>query len=366
MKLHKIKPSNFKKTIICRNVSSTLVNKFIKRTHLPKAGDVAIFRIKEVGKHTRVQTINGNNRYILPGDLIMATFGNRYATEQLEGYLPTEYRTNYQILGQGGVIGTMASIHSKFELVGPTTVSLVGYVVDETGQVINTKYLNHEAPLELISPSTTQAPKVILSLGTGMDSGKTTSAAFLTRGLKLAKKKVAYIKLTGTAYTKDRAMVRDYGAKMSLDFSDFGFPSTYMCSTRELLILYKYLFDKAKSIAPDVIVVEIADGLLQRETSALLNDSVFAQNVFGVLFSATDSMSAISGANMLKGLNYNVIGVTGLFTTSPLMVDEVRNASDHKVLLGEELMSKEIIDTLEQSKKTEVFENKMAANNGIC
>ena len=48
------------------------------------------------------------------------------------------------------------------------------------------------------------------------------------------------------------------------------------------------------------------------------------------------------------------------------MVDEVRNTSDHKVLLGEELMSKEIIDTLEQSKKTVVFENKMAANNGIC
>ncbi|WP_127019179.1 hypothetical protein [Flagellimonas beolgyonensis] len=366
MKLHKINPAGLKKSIICKNVTSTLIDKSIKRTYMPKAGDVAIFRVKEIGKHTRIQTTNGNNRYILPGDLIMATFGNRYATEQLEGYVPTKYSSNYHILGQGGVVGKMASIHNKFELIGPTSLSLVGYVVDESGQVVNSKYLGHEAQMEYISPRTIPIPKVILSLGTSMDSGKTTSAAFLTRGLKLAKKKVAYIKLTGTAYTKDKAMVRDYGAKMSLDFSDFGFPSTYMCSTRELLILYKYLLEKAKSIFPDFIVVEIADGLLQRETAALLKNNVFAENVYGVLFSSADSISAISGANMLKELNYNIIGVTGLFTTSPLLVDEVRKQSEYKVLLGEDLMSKEIIDTLGQNIKPEIFENKVAANNGLC
>ncbi len=366
MKRHKINAASIKKSIICKNVTSTLVNKDIKRNYLPKAGDVAIFRVKEIGKHTRIQTINGNNRYILPGDLIMATFGNRYATEQLEGYVPTAYHSNYQMLGQGGVVGIMASIHNKFELIGPTTLSLVGYVVDETGQVINTKYLNHEAPSEYISTLSIPVPKIILSLGTSMDSGKTTTAAFLARGLKQAKKKVAYIKLTGTAYTKDKAMVRDYGAKMSLDFSDFGFPSTYMCSIRELLILYKYLLEKAKSIRPDVVIVEIADGLLQRETAALINNSVFAQNVFGVLFSATDSMSAIHGANILKGLNFKVIGVTGLFTTSPLLVDEVRRQSEHHVLVGEDLMSKKIFETLEQRIKPEILGNKMAANKGIC
>ena len=366
MKLYKINTANIKKSIVCKNVNSTTINKNIKKSYLPKAGDTAVFRVKEIGKHTRMQTTNGNNRYILPGDLIMATFGNRYATEQLEGYVPTEYHTDYHILGQGGVIGIMESIHDKFELIGPTTLGLVGYVVDETGEVINTKYLNHETPSEYISIRSIPVPKVILSLGTSMDSGKTTSAAFLARGLQQAKKKVAYIKLTGTAYTKDKAMVRDYGAKMSLDFSDFGFPSTYMCSIRELLILYKYLLEKAKSIRPDVIIVEIADGLLQRETAALINSSVFRENVFGALFSATDSMSAISGANMLKDLNFKVIGITGLFTTSPLLVDEVRRQSEHNVLVGEDLMSKEIIDTLEQNIKPGIIENKMAANNGLC
>ena len=365
MKLYKINSSRIKKSIICKNVTSTIVNKHIKRTYVPKAGDTAIFRVKEIGKHTRIQTVNGNNRYILPGDLVMATFGNRYATEQLEGYVPTKYHATYHILGQGGVMGIMESIHLKFELVGPTMLSLVGYVVDETGHVVNTKYLNAE-PIAKPTPSIQPIdPKIILSLGTSMDSGKTTSAAFLARGLKLARKKTAYIKLTGTAYTKDKAMVRDHGAKISLDFSDFGFPSTYMCTTKELLGLYHSLLETAKSIGPDVIVVEIADGLLQRETAALINNIGFKQTVFGVLFSATDSMSAISGADMLKALNFNIIGVTGLFTTSPLLVNEVGKRSQHKVLLGEDLMSKEIFDTLEQKIKNTGFESKRAANSSI-
>jgi len=150
-------------------------------------------------------------------------------------YLP--YVT-YHILGQGGAIGVLNSIHTKFEHIGPTSLSLVGYIVDENGLVINTKYLNNLYESILSVPKITNQ-KIILSLGTSMDSGKTTSAAFITRGLKLANKKVAFIKLTGTVFTKDKSMVRDYGAKISLDFSDFGFPSTYMCSTAELLNLYQ-------------------------------------------------------------------------------------------------------------------------------
>ncbi len=359
MKLYKINTSKIKKSIICKKIDSEIINKDIKKIHKPKAGDVAIFKIKEIGKHTRIQTVGGNNNYILPGDLIMAVFGNRYATEQMEGYVPEEYCTTYHILGQGGAIGILKSMHTKFDLIGPTTVSLVGYMVDENGLVINTKYYNnlHES---ILSISNTNNQKVILSLGTSMDSGKTTSAAFLTRGLKLAHKKVAFIKLTGTVYTKDKDMVSDYGANVALDFSDFGFPSTYMCSTAEVLNLYQRLLDQVQTYNPEYIIVEIADGLLQRETSALIQNRSFMNNVSGVLFSATDSMSAIAGADILTKLKFNVIGVTGIFTTSPLLIDEVRHQSNFTVLIGEELMSKSIVDTIEQKTNNSKFENKMA------
>ncbi len=361
MKLYKINSEKIKKAIICKNVTSTIINKQMKKVYMPKAGDVAIFKVKTVGKHTRIQSVGGTNKFLLPGDLIMATFGNRYATGQMEGYVPNTYHTTYHILGQGGAIGILKSMHIKFERIGPTTLSLVGYVVDTDGVVINTKYLGCKATRSKPIPLNNN-PKIILSLGTSMDSGKTTSAAFLARGLKLAGKKVAYIKLTGTVYTKDKSMVRDYGAKIAIDFSNFGFPSTYMCSTEEILKLYKKTLTQVKPYNPDYILVEIADGLLQRETHALIHNTLFKNKVFGVLFSSQDSMSAISGADLLLQLNYNVIGVTGLFTTSPLLVNEVQQSSNHTVLVAEDLMSKKIINTLEENTNYSSFENKMAVN----
>ena len=361
MKTTKINPNKLKKSIICRNVTSTSINKDIKRTHIPKAGDVAIFRVKEIGKHTRIQSTTGNNKYILPGDLIMAAFGNRYATEQMEGFIPTKYHKTYHILGQGGAIGILKNMHVKFELVGPTSLSLVGYIVHENGDVVNTKYLSTEITTKSIQVNSN--PKIILSLGTSMDSGKTTSAAFLARGLKLARKKAAYIKLTGTVFTKDKNMVRDYGATVSVDFSNFGFPSTYMCSTTELLDLYQNLINFVSSSNPDYIIVEIADGLLQRETHALIHNKLFMNNVSGALFSSLDSMSGIAGAKLLSELGCPIIGVTGLFTISPLLVNEVRQKSNYPVLTGEDLMSKEIINTVEKRINYLHIEKKNVVNS---
>ena len=362
MKQLKINLSKVKRSIICKNVNSAFLNKGIKKIYIPKAGDVAIFKIKEIGKHTNIQTVGETNRYILPGDLIMAAFGNRYATEQIEGYVPDTYHNTYHILGQGGAIGILKSIHEKFELVGPTTLALIGYIVDELGQVVNTKYLKSDTLANNGHLMNTRS-KIILSLGTSMDSGKTTSAAFLAKGLKLAGKKVAFIKLTGTVYSKDKNMVSDYGADIALDFSDFGFPSTYMCSTDEILILFKKLLVQAKSIHPDYIIVEIADGLLQRETYALIHDERLGQQVAGVIFSSADSMSAISGADMLSQLGHKVIGVTGLFTRSPLLVEEVKAKSNHTVLAGVNLMSKEIIHTVEKNVNHSIYERKMVFIN---
>lgn len=360
MKLYNLKSETIKKAIICRNVESTTINKSIKKTHQPIAGDVAVFKVKEIGKHKNLQCVGGNNRYIIPGDLIMATFGNRYATEQMEGKIPDSYQTTYHILGQGGAIGVLEEMHQKFELIGPTTLSLVGYVVDENGNVINTK--NIHKVFNTFKLSETNDPKIIFSLGTSMDSGKTTSAAFLANGLKKANKKVAYIKLTGTVYTKDRNFVKDYGADVCIDFSDFGFPSTYMCSTHELKSLLANTLKYVNQFSPDYVIIEIADGLLQRETWSLIHNKTILESVYGVIFSSMDSMSAIAGAKLLSDLNYHVIGVTGLFTTSPLLVNEVKLKSNYPVLTSNELTSANIMDYLNNKLSVIRDENKMAVN----
>jgi len=338
-----------KKGIICKNVKDQKIRIDLNKKYIPKAGDVAVFRIMEIGKHTRIQTINGRNTYILPADLIMGAFGNRYATAQLEGYVPTSCLENYDILGQGAVIGQATSWNLKYEDIGPTIVELVGYVANTEGKITNT--INIAEPLSSFNPvSFAHLPKVILSLGTSMDSGKTSSAGFLAHGLKKAGKTVSFIKLTGTTYTKDKTFVKDYGAHAVIDFSDFGFPSTYMCNINELLDLYQSLLNKVSTIFTDYVIVEIADGLLERETRALLYHVDFKQQFYGVLFSSTDSLSAIAGAQQLESIGYSVLGLTGLVTTSPLLVKEIQYHSKYKVLLREDLMSGGIINLIEEKR----------------
>lgn len=76
----------------------------------------------------------------------MGVFGHRYATCQFEGYVPTDSLEQYHILGQGGVIGIVKSSHAKMP--NPTTLRPLGYVVDQSGAVINTKVLPEgEAPV---------------------------------------------------------------------------------------------------------------------------------------------------------------------------------------------------------------------------
>jgi len=185
---------NLKRSIITKSVSTFTLNQVIQQNYLPKAGDVAVFKVIEIGKHKRIQTIRERNRAIFQDDLILAAFGNRYATNQLEGYVPDEIPTHYHILGQGGVVGVMHTIHNRFERRGPTTLELIGYAMDKNGQVINTKV--KESELSVFNPLKQRNCKVLLSVGSSMDSGKTTTAGHLCRGLRNANQKVAYIKLT--------------------------------------------------------------------------------------------------------------------------------------------------------------------------
>jgi len=186
-------------------------------------------------------------------------------------------------------------------------------------------------------------------LGSSMDSGKTTTAAYLCRGLKAAKKKVAYIKLTGTVFTKDRHFVRDCGAKVALDFSDFGFPSTYMCELDELMDLHYNLLALLESkMSPEYVVIEIADGILQRETEILLKNKSFMKQISHVIFSAADSMGILSGLNLLEQLDAKPFAVSGLFTTAPLLVDEVKTRIEQPILTLETLSNPQVLRLIEQ------------------
>lgn len=344
--------NNIKKSIICQFLKQEYeICTSIIRQYQPKSGDLAVFEVLELGKHPSIQGLNGNNTYIFPGDTIMMAFGNRYATEQFEGYIPRGYREEYHILGKGGAVGVVASMHYKMELRGPTTLRLIGYVCDPTtGAVLNTKKL--AGKLLPFNPDKPRPYRTILSLGTGMDSGKTTTAGYLARGLMLANQTVAYIKLTGTVYTKDRSFVRDCGATCAVDFSSVGFPSTYMTKPTELLNLYETLLQKVEEEAqPDFVIIEIADGLLQRETTFLLKNKDFQKTIDHIALSSVDSMGILQGIQWLrKNIKRYPDFLSGLFTAAPLLIKEAKRHTRIPILTLEALSHPSVLDILNRHK----------------
>lgn len=345
-----------KAAIICKGIGDFDIDSNVMYKHTPKPGDVAIFEVVDIGKHSSIQGLNGNNRYIFPGDIIMAAFGSRYATGQLEGLVPKNFCETYHILGKGGAIGVITSMHYKLAAKGPTTLKMVGYATKD-GKVINTRYLSHKR--SRFNPKKKRKSKVILSLGASMDSGKTTTAAYLCLGMSKSTK-VAYFKMTGTVYAKDRSLVRDCGACFVSDFSILGYPSTYLCSRPELLDIYESLTKLTSQYDPEYTIVEIADGLLQRETSLLLQYEPFVSTVDSVVFSGGDSMSALLGYNMLKEWGIEPVAVAGLFTASPLLAREVEEVVDIPILNLEGLSDPEVIEIFKTHKQRPLLRKKQA------
>lgn len=313
--------TTIKRSVITRGITQFTLSTQHNTQHIPQNGDVAVFEVLSIGKHKSIQAIDETATALHPGDQILATFGGRYASNQFEGYLPETVQDTYQILGQGGVVGVLQSMHAKFTNIGATEVRLVGYATDAHDRIINTRYHNlAQVPFAAYQPADCE---VYLSVGASMDSGKTTTAAYLARGAMLSGKRVAYIKLTGTVFSKDRRVVRDSGAAVAVDFSHCGYPSTFQCDTDEVLDIYATLMTRVATENPDMVIVEIADGLLQQETANLLQHPALMRQVSGVVLSCPDSLSVKGGLQTLADMHITPIMLSGLFTASPLMVKEV-------------------------------------------
>lgn len=331
--------NSIKKSVICKdiNLHNCIINENKIHYHVPSVGDVAIFEVLSIGKHKQIQSDSKRNVLILPGDRIMAAFGTRYATSQFEGYVPQDCRQEFHILGAGGTIGIIESMHASLVDKGPTVLQIVGYVTDQMGRVVNTK--GQAGPLSVFTGASAKKTNVILSIGSSMDSGKTTTAAYLARGFMNRSNRVSFVKLTGTVYTKDADLVQDCGAQIAVDFSAFGFPSTFMCPEKELLNLFESLMQIATSNDPDVVIIEIADGILQRETKMLLQNKDFMSLIDHIVFSCGDSLSALSGIRALEQMGHYPTALSGLFTASPLLVEEVKANVNVPVFTIGDLMS---------------------------
>ncbi len=288
----------------------------------PTVGDVVVARIVRVGHHGSIVGANNKKLRLYVDDVIVGVFGNRYATDALEAEV--EDVNNISLLTSAGMIGTVISKHEDF---GKTTdLSFVGFLSDSEGERVN---LKRRKPFQ--SSSDPSIENLIILIGTGMNSGKTTCAGKLTKELGRRGYQVGACKLTGSVSNRDQDEMRSAYAVATADFSDYGFPSTYLSTRDELLrLFYEMLFDLAKA-NPDLVLMEMADGILQRETSMLLSDPGIRGMVKGVVVIADSAPAALYAVENLVKLGYNVAAVSGKITSSPLYMREFETTCDVKI-----------------------------------
>ena len=114
----------------------------------------------------------------------------------------------------------------------------------------------------------------------------------------------------------------DAGASKVLDFTDFGFPTTFRAPMEQLRALTVNLVDALTEAETDVVVVEIADGVYQEETARLLRDETFQATIDHVMFAATDALGARAGVHELVDAGLRVSAASGVMTSSPLATTE--------------------------------------------
>lgn len=295
----------------------------------PRAGDLVLARVEMLGQHQRLESPQGRRAQLYEGDEIIVVFGERYAPDQFEAAVPEDLGPCDLVAG-GGIAGKVLNRHAKIKRA--TRIEPIGLIADSFGRPVN--LADHALPHRSLRE---RRPQVIAVAGTSMNAGKTTTAAGLIHGLSRAGLKVVATKVTGTGSGGDVWSMLDAGSAKVFDFTDMGLASTAGLPLDQIERTALSLIAHCAGEAPDAIVVEIADGVLQRETAFLLSSPVFRDAIDGVLFAAGDAMGALGGRDWLVAHGHRVAGISGLVSASPLASREAEAAMGMPVLSLDQL-----------------------------
>ena len=300
----------------------------------PNPGDVVLARVVDINHHKRIELVGGRKSILFPGDEVVVCYGARYAPDQFGAEVPDDLG-GCALVAAGGLAARVVTQHKRIS--SATTLCPIGMIAETPERAVNV--LDAALPH---SDWPKSRPATLAVFGTTMNSGKTASAAHLIKGLARAGLNVGAAKVTGTAAGNDTWLMHDAGASIVLDFTDAGFCSTFRISLPDLERVATTLVHQLARTDVDVIVLEVADGLHQVETRALLRSERFRGLADGVLFAAQDACGATSGASALRELGHNLCAVTGAIGAAPLAIQEAREETGEYVIDILDLADREV------------------------
>jgi len=333
-----------------RNIDPARVLGLLPESGPPAAGDLVLARVDRLGQHSKLELTTSRRAEMFAGDEIAVVFGNRYAPDQFEAVVPDSLASCH-LVAAGGVAARVLSRHHKMKR--PTRITPLGLLTDAQGAPLNL------AAFRLPQLATiNKAPLVVVVAGTAMNSGKTTACASLVKGFARKGLHVAAAKITGTGAGADYRALVDAGADPVFDFLDAGHVSTYRIERNDLVDIFMTIGGHLAAANPKIIVLEVADGLLQRETARLFQIPAFMNWADGVIFAANDALGAQAGVSWLAARQLPVIAITGVLTSSPLATREAASATGLPVFnttsLAKPLVASLIHDCLRNRRKERI------------
>ncbi len=313
----------FKISAVTKNVKIPDRIELIEEAECEK-GDVVLVKVKSKESFIKyIRSPEAEKLYIKKGDVFLSALSDRYATRVLEGKVPERLKKGdtINLLEQGGTSGAVISARADFI---PLELEFLGFL-SERGRKVNIK----DFAIDVLEIK--KEPKLVISVGANMESGKTTTTAGLVEGLVKAGYSACGGKITGIGNVNDIMSYKKKGAKLVYGIIDAGFPSTANLSIDELEDVFMRIFSNLASANPDFIVLEIADGILQRETSMLLKSKVVNRCRPEFVLSCNDALGAYGGKMYLKE-KFGVVPVIicGLGTITALGRKEIEDITKIK------------------------------------
>ena len=297
----------------------------------PEIGDVIYGEIDRIGQHQSLENKNGRIHTFYSGDRLIFAFANRYAPDYYEALIPDKYENEVDLVARSGVVAKVVNKNNKKK--DPTTVKVLGYVCNADGNVLNTT--RHPLIIPQLKDKKPKRSKMIVFVGTSMNSGKSFAAAATVKALTQLGYNVRASKITGTASLKDILNMGDAGAEKISDFTHLGYPSTYMLSRDTVIDIFNKLDLKYANKSTNYWVVEIADGIVERETSMLLSNEEFTSRIHKIVFCAGDALGAIGGKRLLKDkFDIRADAISGLCTATPLHIREIQKFTDLPIFVS--------------------------------
>jgi hypothetical protein len=155
-----------------------------------------------------------------------------------------------------------------------------------------------------------------------MNSGKTYAATELIKQATRAGMRVAGAKLSGVACLRDTLNMADHGAIATASFLDCGLPSTV--GAHDLAPVAKAVIARLNENAPDMIIIELGDGILGGYTvDSIFDDEELRAATRAIVFCASDYVGAWGGIELFRRRGISVEVIAGSVTDSQMGEDYI-------------------------------------------